>query len=70
MCYHPTKLTFPLDQFLGEDQCQAGLADIAMLRLLSVTNFATIEQLEMEMAPRFNVLTGKPGPVSPSSWMR
>ena len=30
-------------------QRQAGIADIAMLRLLSVTNFATIEQLEMEL---------------------
>ncbi len=41
--------------------CQAGLANIAMLRLLSVTNFATIEQLEMELAPGFNVLTGETG---------
>ena len=40
---------------------QAGFGGIAMLRLLSVTNFATIEQLEMEMAPRFNVLTGETG---------
>ena len=32
-----------------------------MLRLLSVTNFATIEQLEMELAPGFNVLTGETG---------
>ena len=37
------------------------LADIAMLRLLSVTNFATIEQLEMELAPGLNVLTGETG---------
>ena len=44
-----------------EVSCQAGLADIAMLRLLSVTNFATIEQLEMELAPGFNVLTGETG---------
>ncbi len=33
----------------------------AMLRLLSVTNFATIERLEMELAPGFNVLTGETG---------
>ncbi len=32
-----------------------------MLRLLSVTNFATIEQIEMELAPGFNVLTGETG---------
>ena len=32
-----------------------------MLRLLSVTNFATIEQLEMELASGFNVLTGETG---------
>lgn len=32
-----------------------------MLRLLSVTNFATIEQLEIELAPNFNVLTGETG---------
>ena len=32
-----------------------------MLRLLSITNFATIEQLEMELAPGFNVLTGETG---------
>ena len=32
-----------------------------MLRLLSVTNFATIEQLDMELAPGFNVLTGETG---------
>ena len=30
-----------------------------MLRLLSVINFATIDQLEMELAPGFNVLTGE-----------
>ncbi len=35
--------------------------DVTMLRLLSVTNFATIEQLEMELAPGFNVLTGETG---------
>ena len=39
----------------------AGFLDIAMLRLLSVTNFATIEQLEMELDPGFNVLTGETG---------
>ena len=32
-----------------------------MLRLLSVINFATIDQLEMELAPGFNVLTGETG---------
>ena len=32
-----------------------------MLRLLSITNFATIEQLEIELAPSFNVLTGETG---------
>ena len=32
-----------------------------MLRLLSVTNFATIEQLEIELAPDFSVLTGETG---------
>ena len=32
-----------------------------MLRLLSVTNFATIEQLEIELAPGFSVLTGETG---------
>ena len=32
-----------------------------MLRLLSVANFATIEQLDMELAPGFNVLTGETG---------
>ena len=32
-----------------------------MLKLLSVTNFATIEQLEIELAPSFNVLTGETG---------
>ena len=35
--------------------------DIAMLRLLSVTNFATIEQLDIELAPGFSVLTGETG---------
>ena len=30
-----------------------------MLSILSVTNFATIAQLEMELAPGFNVLTGE-----------
>ncbi len=32
-----------------------------MLRLLSVTNFATIEQIEVELAPGLNVLTGETG---------
>ncbi len=32
-----------------------------MLRLLSVTNFATIERIEMELAPGLNVLTGETG---------
>ena len=32
-----------------------------MLRLLSVTNFATIEQLEIELEPGFSVLTGETG---------
>ena len=32
-----------------------------MLRLLSVINFSTIDQLEMELAPGFNVLTGETG---------
>ena len=32
-----------------------------MLKLLSVTNFATIEQLEIELAPSFSVLTGETG---------
>ena len=32
-----------------------------MLRLLSVTDFATIEQLEIELAPGFSVLTGETG---------
>ena len=32
-----------------------------MLRLLSITNFATIERLELELAPGFNVLTGETG---------
>ena len=36
-------------------------ADNVMLRLLSVTNFATIEQIEVELAPGFNVLTGETG---------
>ena len=45
----------------GKVQCQPGIAEIAMLRLLSVTNFATIEQLEMELASGFNVLTGETG---------
>ena len=37
------------------------MLDIGMLRLLSVTNFATIEQLEIELAADFNVLTGETG---------
>ena len=32
-----------------------------MLRLLSITNFATIKQLEIELAPNFSVLTGETG---------
>ena len=32
-----------------------------MLRLLSVTNFATIERIEVELAPGLNVLTGETG---------
>ena len=32
-----------------------------MLRLLSITNFATIERLEIELAPSFGVLTGETG---------
>ena len=40
---------------------QAGFAGIAMLRLLSVANFATIKQLEMDLGPGFNVLTGETG---------
>ncbi len=32
-----------------------------MLRLLSVTNFATIDHLELELKPGFNVLTGETG---------
>ena len=32
-----------------------------MLRFLSVTNFATIERLEIELAPGFSVLTGETG---------
>ncbi len=32
-----------------------------MLRLLSVTDFATIEQLDIELAPGFSVLTGETG---------
>ena len=37
------------------------MRNTVMLRLLSVTNFATIDQLEMELAPGFNVLTGETG---------
>ncbi len=32
-----------------------------MLRFISITNFATIEQLDMELKPGFNVLTGETG---------
>ena len=32
-----------------------------MLRLLSVTDFATIEQLDIELAAGFSVLTGETG---------
>ena len=32
-----------------------------MLRLLSITNFATIERLDLELASGFNVLTGETG---------
>ena len=32
-----------------------------MLRLLSINNFATIEQLEIELAPGFSALTGETG---------
>ena len=37
------------------------VSDIAMLRLLSVTDFATIEQLDIELGAGFNVLTGETG---------
>ena len=37
------------------------VSDIAMLRLLSVTDFATIEQLDIELGPGFSVLTGETG---------
>ena len=49
------------------------VSDIAMLRLLSVTNFATIEQLDIELAPGFSVSPtdrGDRGPANRSSWMR
>ena len=36
-------------------------SDIAMLRLLSVTDFATIERLDIELAAGFSVLTGETG---------
>lgn len=32
-----------------------------MIRLLNITNFATIEQLEVELGPGFSVLTGETG---------
>ena len=38
-----------------------GVSDIAMLRLLSINNFATIEQLDIELAPGFSALTGETG---------
>ena len=42
--------------------CSGGVvSDTAMLRLLSVTNFATIEQLDIELTPGFSVLTGETG---------
>ena len=37
------------------------VTDIATLRLLSVTDFATIEQLDIELATGFSVLTGETG---------
>ena len=37
------------------------VSDIAMLRLLSVTDFATIEQLDIELGSGFSVLTGETG---------
>ena len=37
------------------------VSDIIMLRLLSVTDFATIEQLDIELGPGFSVLTGETG---------
>lgn len=37
------------------------MSDIAMLRLLSVTDFATIEQLDIELGAGFSVLTGETG---------
>ena len=37
------------------------VADVATLRLLSVTDFATIEQLDIELATGFSVLTGETG---------
>jgi DNA repair protein RecN (Recombination protein N) len=42
---------------VGEDSGEGE----TLLRLLSVTNFATIEHLEMELSPGFNVLTGETG---------
>ena len=44
----------------GTDQRDV-VSDIAMLRLLSVTDFATIEQLDIELGPGFSVLTGETG---------
>ena len=38
-----------------------GALDFAMLRLLSVTDFATIEQLDIELGTGFSVLTGETG---------
>ena len=37
------------------------VSDTAMLRLLSVTDFATIEQLDIELGAGFSVLTGETG---------
>ena len=37
------------------------VTDVATLRLLSVTDFATIEQLYIELATGFSVLTGETG---------
>ena len=37
------------------------VSDIATLRLLSVTDFATIEQLDIELVAGFSVLTGETG---------
>ena len=45
-----------------EDTTRRDMAsDIATLRLLSVTDFATIERLDIELGPGFSVLTGETG---------